>query len=657
MYFSQVFLWSGHDRALVSRIIELPPATSRATNIKAQAPVGKTPNPTALAISICGNYIVVGYTDGTVHRFNLQSGAYRGPFLRSLKQQAHEGPIARIEIIGSFEVLSASSVQNDCVLRKWDLHSHKLISEMSLGPMSNSNAPLSGFNSVQTFTSLGVLTAVVLSTFEANVRKLIHEDNNSLTTASTEQICQRSSKVIIIDFQTKSIVREFAPILNDYIISIALSRDMRWIIISTLIQPYLYVYDILSSSLIDWIQLRSSALSIAFDYSNSFVYLGLRHLKGGIFVVANKHIFDPTVIAPLLSPAPMKPIAIGDRLPHESHNDDAELDCENVDEARSEFERRAIESVFSEEQLEPKKLTLSGQSEGRLQAIFHLERIRERNAPRKPDQAVADAPFFLPTVYEGKEMKFAIPSIEGDETAQRAADFFSGVQNSDVENPKKPTNLIGKSILQEYLRELKDVMVKLTETEPMKRKHRCQLEGQRIATISKIMNYLKQLSPSGIHLVLTDLGMLSGANDEELELMVEFFCDCVQSRKDADFVQCLLHVFIEAHCETLTEMASQGLGVDAKNREEAHHDIDLINGTEEILGDPRRKKNRKRKKGEQQQPTHESDTDQNNIIMKKTFREKLTTLRDCLKSDWIPLDLQCHQLSCCLKFLTHSQIE
>merc|ERR1719222_484439 len=59
-------VWSAQHMALAPQVLR-PPADSDC------APVS------AVAISACGNYCVIGLENGTLHRFNLQSQLYRGP--------------------------------------------------------------------------------------------------------------------------------------------------------------------------------------------------------------------------------------------------------------------------------------------------------------------------------------------------------------------------------------------------------------------------------------------------------------------------------------------------------------------------------------------------------------------------------------------------
>ena len=63
------YVWSAHQQALVSRMLIVP----------RKATTGSIPpNVVKVAVSSCGNYSVLGFENGQIHRFNLQSCAYRG---------------------------------------------------------------------------------------------------------------------------------------------------------------------------------------------------------------------------------------------------------------------------------------------------------------------------------------------------------------------------------------------------------------------------------------------------------------------------------------------------------------------------------------------------------------------------------------------------
>lgn len=143
---------------------------------------------------------------------------------------------------------------------------------------------------------------------------------------------------------------------------------------------------------------------------------------------------------------------------------------------------------------------------------------------------------------------------------------------------------------------------------------------------AELLDHLFGLSPSGIHLALGDLGPLAGGDPQEarplaavqcsavqcrtaqpslggavigsehprtslhgcpsppcpqVAEMLRFFLHHVRRRERADFLQALLHVFLQQHADTLMDAASApGLGAALQELHAAvARDADLVDGT------------------------------------------------------------------------------
>lgn len=596
---------------------------------------------TSLSISPCGNYVVVGYKKGDLHKFNLQSGLYRGSFNRKAEEPAHQGSVAQVEILSQSTVYSITTAAADFCIRRWDLGTQKWLGDISFSSSKCINGQFlsSGlFKSVRRFTNLGVLTGVVLSTVAPDLHNGLASNGvaypHTTPDDRSENATNEVQKVIILDSETGIVVREMPPVVNDSITAMEFSRDGRWIAYATQFKPYLYVYDILSSSLIDWIAFDSSVLSFSFHPSNAFLYLSLSHLKGGISVLGSLHVFDPTLTAPLLQENPAAPIRIGDwtLLSETEHADNdhnaAEQKLEN---ANLSIPDTLIDAYgLCDRPLEPGRLTLSGVSEGRLQAILYLEQIKERNKAEHKVSAAPEAPFFLPTFYEGKELKFA--SVTSKETATEDAPIspHSMSEQNALEQQKTARKVATekwdlRSKLQRMLSNVKQDLEKCQRLSP--------------TTSAALTSYFESLSPSGIHLALSELGILAGGTDEELLFMLHYFVEQVYGREKADFVQTLLQVFLQQHATRLATLLGE-----ADSTESSQPAI------KELLTEPC--------------TGSSSDADNATASSKNSptpvslqLRQKLKMLQQFIQEDWEPLELQCHQASCFLKFLTHTQIE
>lgn len=104
---------------------------------RAAAPV------TAVAVSPCGNYGIVGSAAGRVDRYNMQSGAHRGTYGRRVAaasgsagkpqvRHAHEGAVVGVAVDCCNRLLVSLGAA-DGALRVWDFKKQSVVSEIALG--------------------------------------------------------------------------------------------------------------------------------------------------------------------------------------------------------------------------------------------------------------------------------------------------------------------------------------------------------------------------------------------------------------------------------------------------------------------------------------------------------------------------------------------
>jgi U3 small nucleolar RNA-associated protein 21 len=520
---------------------------------------------TAVAISRCGQYAVVGYHDGSLHKFNVQSGLYRGDFRSSL-EKAHKGSVCQVVILSHNLVLSLSNTNNDCCLKGWDLRTCQGKYDVFLRKYVK-DYEKEEMNAIR-FICFNTLAAILLRLNDIKKENNInYESNDSVS----------KEKLIVISLETFHLVRDIPTVENDTIHAFTISSNGRWIVYATKKQPYLYVYDLLSNSLIDWISFDSPVLSLTFDTSDTFLYLSLEHMNGCIYVMGNKFIFDSGQKHPVLNPTPQKPIKITEyqTLPIQS---------KTCNDSLATLPSSAVNhSFFSQEPLIQGFLTLSGISFKKIESILYLDLIKNRNKIQATSNQknlltkASDVPFFLPTVYEGNQLKFAKLQAESpiDNTS-----FFQ----------KNTSNVIPFDKLSELQKQLK-----LFKTH----------DNPKIAH-QILTNYFLKLSPSAIDLTLLNIGELAGGNLSDLIDMLDYFIASVYSRENVDFIQALLYVFLKKHSSSI---------------------IDIIQTNEKDL-----------------------------LPLSQVFYERLQKLQHIIKQDSEPFELQCHQMSSFLKFLTHTEI-
>jgi len=99
---------------------------------------------TAVAVSPCGNFGVVGSASGRIDRYNMQSGIHRGAFCRrpltargaaaggGAPLPAHAGAVVGVAVDGCNRLL-VSLGASDGMLRVWDFKKQTLVSEVAVG--------------------------------------------------------------------------------------------------------------------------------------------------------------------------------------------------------------------------------------------------------------------------------------------------------------------------------------------------------------------------------------------------------------------------------------------------------------------------------------------------------------------------------------------
>ncbi|CAD7955964.1 unnamed protein product [Amoebophrya sp. A25] len=461
------YLWSAQYQSLIPKKIERSDKSLSAV--------------TGLTVTACGNWTIVGYADGTLHRFAIQSQQSRGEFSRkgavvngqTTRLSAHASSVTCVTVTKELEVISGCSEEKDPYLRVWRQRTQELLGEIRLP------------TGARFFTRpLGSLLAVALI----------------------------DGSVAVVDLLSKRVVRHFKG-LSSQVLALAFRKDGRWLAVSS-VSGKVHVFDLASARCIDVLRFSSPVLSL--EFSPNSAYLLTCHPKtarlGAVHVWANKFLFELDHSAPLLraetdiasvgvemdtkpsssaassslsstSPALKKPKYIAEavgnktaatiadtteamkRLEKEKAGDsdksstsvEAWRDAEDISEQKSydasadsseNLDEKEIEKLFKqlddvgrqEEDQEDgavsrgtTELKLSGVPTSKWESILHWEAIKERNKLAQPEKAKKAAPFFLPTTYEGAEAKFlkvtTPDGAEGDEDPFAVAEAAIAAEN------------------------------------------------------------------------------------------------------------------------------------------------------------------------------------------------------------------------------------
>lgn len=211
------YTWRLQEGALGEHALTPPPLMKRSERKRerlqrAQDPGAKAlPEVTAVGLSACGNFGLVGTADGRAHRFNMQSGIHRGEYRRAVGTDKSEQDFSRT---------SSSS---------WDLPAHE-------GPVTGiasdstnrwlATAGQDGFLRIWNFK--GRLTlAGELNLGTRAERLALHGASGLVAVACSDYVIR------VIDLVARCVVRRFEGHL-DRITDVQFSEDCRWVLSSSM---------------------------------------------------------------------------------------------------------------------------------------------------------------------------------------------------------------------------------------------------------------------------------------------------------------------------------------------------------------------------------------------------------------------------------------
>ncbi|XP_022111358.1 WD repeat-containing protein 36-like [Acanthaster planci] len=319
---------------------------------------------TAIDITSCGNFVVIGWSTGHVDTYNIQSGIHRGSFGNP---KAHEGAIRGLAVDALNQVVITGSL--DSKLKFWKFKLRKQLDSLAL------DAPVNQI--------------------------LLHRDSSMLAVSLDDFV------VVVIDADLRRVVRRFKGHLNR-ITDMAFSQDARWLVTSSM-DSTIRTWDLPSSRLLDSFLVEDAATSLTLSPTGDF--LATAHVDDlGVYLWSNKTLYTHLPIRPL--PDTYEPSTVaqpGTSLePEEIHEIDSDED-RSVDLGPGDL----VSEFKSPQQISAELVTLSLLPNSRWKSLTNLELIKQRNKPKEPPRVPKSAPFFLPTI-AGLTPKFAAPG-DGDD--------------------------------------------------------------------------------------------------------------------------------------------------------------------------------------------------------------------------------------------------
>ena len=322
-----------------------------------------------ICLTRCGNFVIIGFSNGLLFKYNIQSGIFRQYFEcpTLTDRRAHDGQVTSVTVDGLDLVLVSSGL--DSALRLWSFKTGAMLMENKLS---------------------------------APIKKLkLHQENNLIA------IALENKTIEIMDLETRLLIRKFSTTAD--ILDMTFSPDSLWLIAS-LADKSIRTWDLKLGKMIDAFCLSSVCISLSMSSTGEF--LATAHENSlGVNIWCNYTIYCPTLLRPIdenkLPPSLDMPFVRCDELDKEDMENDELAVAEVIDEPLVD------PSYVSPEQLNEEFLTLSGLPSSRWKNLLNIEEIRQKQRIQEEEgrEKQIRVPFFIP-VKDGLQPKLDAETVK-----------------------------------------------------------------------------------------------------------------------------------------------------------------------------------------------------------------------------------------------------
>ncbi len=399
---------------------------------------------TAVAVTPCGNYALIGTRSGIIYKYNLQSGLPRGSFPANEANNAiKKGTLdtyARVpgnvrhdhnKLVGgpgwvplnpNATNVSDVDTRNQHILEQLE-SSSQIMPECHEGEVKGIFVDTS--NSIMVSCGLDGNT-IFWDIMSGKVINCIHSDTShlmmiGLRDAGFVAIASQDRIIRVYDLTTCKLARRFDGHTRE-ISDLAFTPDGRRLL-SASADSTIRVWDMPTGRCLTWLLFTAPVLSLAVALSGESLAISQAG-KDGIYLYVDRSLYEPV----MFWKEPTKPIPVADSsvISIDSNNteykeelgdvssDDGDTDSadENALGNEDDDEKMIVKATQAQvenegisketiEQRAPGAITMSALPRGYWATLFHLEAIKARNKPIAPVEAPKSAPFFLPTVFRG----------------------------------------------------------------------------------------------------------------------------------------------------------------------------------------------------------------------------------------------------------------
>lgn len=308
---------------------------------------------TSVCLTGCGNFVVIGFSNGFIFKYNIQSGIFRQTYESDQvsEHRAHDGIVTGITV-DSLDIILVSG-GSDSKLRLWNFKTGCLL---------------------------------IATDFQAEIMKLkLHRENNLIALAL------KNNHIEVMDLETRTLVRKFTA--KSPILDMTFSPDSRWLIASYEDNSIL-TWDLNLGKLIDSFRLSSACTSLSISPTGEF--LATAHKDSlGINIWCNYTIYCPTTLKPI--DCEKSPPLLD--MPFVRCDDTLQEDQESEDRDLPELVGESIEPTYlSPEQLHESLITMSGLPSSRWKNLLNIDEIRKKQLIQEEERKAKPmkVPFFIP---------------------------------------------------------------------------------------------------------------------------------------------------------------------------------------------------------------------------------------------------------------------
>jgi U3 small nucleolar RNA-associated protein 21 len=415
---TNAYLWRFKHRVVTEVILRQPSWQNNEMMYSSD----RTTHSTAVSLSPCGNYAVVGSRGGVIYKYNVQSGANRG---------AYPIKFAELSMKKGTEHTRLNTVGNV-------LHEHKKImnddgkdysaGSLKGGKKKKENAELKIINEGHTQEITGIFIDMMNSTMvSCGLDGLVifwdfnnHNELNRIAHKSPQLFMQgfRDSGFIALagqdriirlyDISTHKLSRRFDGHSRE-ITDISFTPDGRRLLTSS-VDCTVRVWDIITGRCLSWHLFPDAVLTMTVSPSGEYLCIAQAD-KEGIYMYVDRSLYETVHFWK----EPTTPIPIADSLTliegNEENLDSNQYRIENEDNDDDVLVpvdiipvQAQIESGIEKESPEQRgegSITMSAVPKAYWTTLFNLEAIKRRNKAKAAPVAPKQAPFFLTTIVKG----------------------------------------------------------------------------------------------------------------------------------------------------------------------------------------------------------------------------------------------------------------